>query len=89
MNNVQKIIETIEYDRDDSYNIGFEDGFNMAILMEGDEKFVVNLCKEVFKKCRTEEAVVAYAKARYKNLMVARKTGISMLFDEVLEEKED
>lgn len=81
---------TIEYDDDESYTAGFDDGFAMAMLMEGDEPFVVNLCKEAFRKCKTEEAVENYARDKYKKLMLIRKTGISGLFGEVISEiKED
>ena len=84
--------ETLTDDYEEGYNLGFDDGFEIAMLMEGDEREVVEMCLEACNKlraakgCVSNEELAEYVRMKYRRLMEARKSGISMLFDEVLDD---
>ena len=101
MNNTElfAVRETLNDDFEEGYNAGFDDGFDMAMLTEGDERFVVDTCMDVYHYCTNtvihmskesikdaQEFVKTFASKKYRALMESRKTGISALFNEVMEE---
>lgn len=84
--------ETIADDYEDGYNAGFDDGFDTAMLTEGDEEIVIDMCLEACNYLRTKkgdasnEELTNVIRKRFKVFMENRKTGVSHIFDEIMDE---
>lgn len=75
-----KVQPTLDEEFEDGYTVGFNDGYDIAILLERDYDWILDLVKE----CRNyvdENEMLNYFNKKFKSIMDKRKNGVSFAFE--------